>query len=258
MVFKAQEQMTTTLPQSTIDSLRLYADRYETRDFINGDPSWFMHQVSGRSNQETMAFVAQAVSYGSRKQFMPKVQRLLDESGGDMARWIAEGAFNDIVPCDKACFYRLYNNEMFNSFLTAMQTMLHKYGTMGDFFRQNSTDALSAIDAMTRFFADNGSRGIIPINSKSSCKRLCMFLRWMSRSSSSVDLGHWSDFIDRRTLIMPLDVHVVRQSVNFGLLKGTTATMSTARRLTDTMLQVFPDDPLKGDFALFGLGVMNQ
>lgn len=249
--------MNITLPQSTIDSLRLYADRYETREFINGDPSWFMHQVEGRANQEAMAFVAQSVAYGSRKQFMPKIQRLLDESGGEMARWIAEGAFNDIVPRDKQCFYRLYNNDMFNRFLTAYQAMLGQYGTMGDFIRQNSSDALSAIIALTRFFADNGSEGIVPLNAKSSCKRLCMFLRWMSRSSSPVDLGHWSGFIDRRTLIMPMDVHVVRQSVNFGLLKGTTATMQTARRLTDTMLQVFPDDPLKGDFALFGLGAIN-
>ncbi|MGN0281691.1 MAG: TIGR02757 family protein [Prevotella sp.] len=247
--------MNISLPQATIDKLRLYADRYETRDFINGDPSWFMHQVKGRANQEAMAFVAQAISYGSRKQFMPKIQRLLDESGGEMARWIAEGAFNDIVPRDESCFYRLYNNDMFNRFLSAMRSMIREYGTIGDFIRQNSTDTLSAISALTTFFSNNDSNGIIPMNEKSSCKRLCMFMRWMVRHSSPVDLGHWSDFIDRRTLIMPMDVHVVRQSVNFGLLRSSTASMSSARRLTNTMLQVFPDDPLKGDFALFGLGV---
>ena len=214
-----------------------------------------MHQVEGRANQEAMAFVAQSVAYGSRKQFMAKTQRLLDASGGDMSRWIAEGAFHDIVPRNSSCFYRLYNNDMYNRFLTAYQTLLRQHGTMGDFLCRRSSDALSAIEALTRFFADNGSHGIIPINAKSSCKRLCMFLRWMSRSGSPVDLGLWSHFIPRRTLIMPMDVHVVRQSVNFGLLKGSSATMSTARRLTDTMLQVFPDDPLKGDFALFGLGV---
>ena len=247
--------MTPTLPQSTIDTLRSLAERYETRQFIQGDPSWFMHQVEGRANQEAMAFVAQSVAYGSRKQFMAKTQRLLDASGGDMSRWIAEGAFHDIVPRNSSCFYRLYNNDMFNRFLTAYQTLLRQHGTMGDFLCRRSSDALSAIEALTRFFADNGSHGIIPINAKSSCKRLCMFLRSMSRSGSPVDLGLWSHFIPRRTLIMPMDVHVVRQSVNFGLLKGSSATMSTARRLTDTMLQVFPDDPLKGDFALFGLGV---
>ena len=82
-----------------------------------------------------------------------------------------------------------------------------------------------------------------------------MFLRWMSRTESPVDLGLWKDFIDRRTLIMPMDVHVMRQSNALGLLKAASASMTTARRLTVAMLEVFPDDPLKGDFALFGLGI---
>ena len=82
-----------------------------------------------------------------------------------------------------------------------------------------------------------------------------MFLRWMVRDGSPVDLGLWSDILDRRTLIMPLDTHVVQESLRMGLLKSRTASMGTARRLTDAMLEIFPNDPLKGDFALFGLGV---
>ena len=82
-----------------------------------------------------------------------------------------------------------------------------------------------------------------------------MFLRWMVRSDSPVDLGLWADLIDRRSLIMPLDTHVVQEAQRMGLLNSRTASMSTARRLTDVMLEIFPEDPLKGDFALFGLGV---
>ena len=85
-----------------------------------------------------------------------------------------------------------------------------------------------------------------------------MFLRWMVRDGSPVDLGLWSDIMDRRTLIMPLDTHVVQESLRMGLLKSRTASMGTARRLTDAMLEIFPDDPLKGDFALFGLGVAEE
>ena len=84
-----------------------------------------------------------------------------------------------------------------------------------------------------------------------------MFLRWMVRSDSPVDLGLWSKFIDRRTLIIPLDTHVLQQSVRLGLLNSKTATMSTAIRLTKTLAEIFPEDPLKGDFALFGYGVNN-
>ena len=82
-----------------------------------------------------------------------------------------------------------------------------------------------------------------------------MFLRWMVRSGSPVDLGLWADCIDRRTLIMPLDTHVLAEAQRLGLLTSNSATMSTARRLTQQMLEIFPDDPLKGDFALFGYGV---
>ena len=77
----------------------------------------------------------------------------------------------------------------------------------------------------------------------------------MVRRNSPVDLGLWADFIDSRTLIMPLDTHVLQQSVRLGLLSGKTATMSTAKKLTDKLSEFFPDDPLKGDFALFGYGV---
>lgn len=82
-----------------------------------------------------------------------------------------------------------------------------------------------------------------------------MFLRWMVRSGSPVDIGLWSDFIDRRTLVMPLDTHVMQQSRRLGLLKGSCTSMCAARKLTASLAEVFPDDPLRGDFALFGYGV---
>ena len=83
-------------------------------------------------------------------------------------------------------------------------------------------------------------------------------MRWMVRDGSPVDLGLWSDIIDRRSLIMPMDTHVVQQSMRLGLLSSSSASMSSALRLTSAMSQVFPDDPLKGDFALFGYGVNNK
>ena len=72
----------------TANLLRELAERYETSDFVNGDPSWFMHQVVGRENQEATAFVASCLSYGSRKQFLPKIQQLLDFANGDIYEWI--------------------------------------------------------------------------------------------------------------------------------------------------------------------------
>ena len=84
-----------------------------------------------------------------------------------------------------------------------------------------------------------------------------MFLRWMVRDGSPVDLGLWT-FIDKRTLIMPLDTHVLQEAARLKLISGKTASMRTAAQLTETLRQAFPDDPLKGDFALFGDGILNS
>ena len=67
-----------------MERLKELAEKYETKDFLNGDPSWFMHQVEGKLNQETFAFIASCLSYGSRKQFFPKIQYILDCSEGNV------------------------------------------------------------------------------------------------------------------------------------------------------------------------------
>ena len=82
-----------------------------------------------------------------------------------------------------------------------------------------------------------------------------MFLRWMVRDGSPVDLGLWADRIDKKSLIMPLDTHVLTEASRLGLITSRCTSMSAARRLTAALAEVFPDDPLKGDFALFGYGV---
>ena len=138
--------------------------------------------------------------------------------------------------------------------------MLADYGSLTEFVRRSTPDGhcLTAVSALTSYFSSRGIEGIIPKNTQSSCKRVCMFMRWMVRDGSPVDLGLWSDIIDRRSLIMPMDTHVVQQSMRLGLLSSSSASMSSALRLTSAMSQVFPDDPLKGDFALFGYGVNNK
>lgn len=242
-----------------INSLLIeYAGRYETPDFLPADPSWFMHKVNGRQNQETMAFIASCLSYGSRRQFFPKIQYILDCSKGEVYEWVRSGNFDSDIHDDAQCYYRLYTRHTMNKFLHALQDMICKHGSIENFVRSNASDGYSAVEAICRFFASRGIEVIIPKDTRSACKRVCMFLRWMVRDDSPVDLGLWSDFIDKRTLIMPMDTHVVQQACRLGLLNGRQATMASARRLTARMAEVFPDDPLKGDFALFGYGVNND
>lgn len=239
------------------------ANKYEVPDFLNSDPSWFMHQVIGEQNQETIAFIASCLSYGSRNVFMPRIQYLLDCSRYEPYKWIKSGKYKLDIPNDDTCFYRLYTNAMMYDLFNALQTMYEVYGDMKNFIRCHTghnddnyqLEAIEAIEAICHYFQKQEAVGIVPKNASSSCKRVCMFLRWMVRTDSPVDLGIWSDLIRLRSLIMPLDTHVIQQSLQLGLITSKTTSMSVARKLTDKLLEIFPDDPLKADFALFGYGV---
>lgn len=244
------------MEKSVIKWLREYADRYETAKFICGDPSWFMHQVEGDGNRESMAFLASCLSFGSRAQFMPKIQWLLDRASGDVENWIRSGGFERDVPPDAdRCFYRFFTFETMNAFLRSYRGLMKRHGSLGGYVRKSSAGGgFGAVQAICGYFAEQGVGVVVPKDVHSACKRVCMFLRWMVRSGSPVDIGIWSDFIDRKTLIMPLDTHVVQQSCRLGLLKSSCASMCAAKRLTSALAEVFPDDPLRGDFALFGYG----
>ena len=245
------------LPKSTRDLLVRLADRYETAAFLDGDPSWFMHQVSGEANMEATAFVASALSFGSRAQFLPKIGWLLERAGGEMDRWIRTGSFEEDVPPDPArCFYRFFTYGTMNGFLRAYRALMDEHGTLGGFVRESADgDALRAVEAICRRFSSGAGPSVVPSCAKSACKRVCMFLRWMVRSGSPVDLGLWADALDRATLVIPLDTHVVQESARLGLVKCSSASMCAARRLTEVLGEAFPGDPCRGDYALFGYGV---
>ena len=247
------------IDRATRDMLERYASRYETAEFLEGDPSWVMHQVEGDANREATAFVASCLSFGSRKLFMPKIQSIVDCAGGDVDGWIRNGRFERSFSCRCCkCFSRFFTAGHMRGFLDAYRRLMDAHGTLGGYVRgESGGDGHEAVKAICRWFGSCGDVPVVPKDATSACKRVCMFLRWMVRDSSPVDIGLWSDAIDRRTLVMPLDTHVVRQAMRLGLLQSPTASMAAARRLTAALAEVFPGDPLRGDFALFGYGVNN-
>lgn len=252
-------QYPSSIARETAKLLRQYAIQYETAEFLNGDPSWFMHQVEGVQNQEAMALVTSVLSYGSRPVFMSKVDTLLRASSGEMHEWIMRGEYQQMFKADdNGCFYRFYTNTVMAGFLNTYRNILQEYGSLGTAVAENASDGYHALVRICELFNAKYKCVVIPKDTTSACKRLCMFLRWMVRDNSPVDLGLWSRFIDRRTLIIPLDTHVLQQSNRLGLLQSTNASMSTAKRLTSVLAEVFPDDPLRGDFALFGYGVNHK
>ncbi len=241
--------------------LLAYAQCYETADFLVGDPSSFMHRVSGEQNRELMAWIASAFSYGRREQFMAKIEYILNLTGGNVYQWVVDGCFLQAFhEGDTSCFYRLYTHADVSVFLSATRQLLLTYGSLKSFVCASSlrpVTAHSAVEALCRYYARYQCK-MIPKDATSPCKRVCMFLRWMVRSDSPVDLGLWRDMIDPATLIIPLDTHVMQQAHRLGLLQKVTASMRTAVHLTERLADIFPGDPVKGDFALFGYGVNNK
>lgn len=232
-----------------------YADYYETDGFMQGDPSWFMHQVDGIANRETTAFVASCLSYGNRKLFMPKIQQLLDMAHADLYQWIWNGEYQAMIPDSDVTFYRLQTYHHMRQLFDGLHELFLAHHTLKAFLQSKGiTTAMGAIEAITRYFASWDVGHLIPRTTASSCKRVCMFLRWMVRDHSPVDLGLWP-FIDKRTLLMPLDTHVLQEAIRLNLIQSKSTTMKTAIVLTEELKKVFPTDPLKGDFALFGYGI---
>lgn len=239
--------------------LRSLAEKYETENFLNGDPSWFMHQVEGRGNQEVMGFLASVFSYGRRELFFPKIQFMLDASDGNVSEWVKSGAYKRSIPEDDHCYYRLYNNRMVRSMLDAFSELLNSYGSLGEFVETNSPKhtSIEALCAISGYFLERGIKGMVPSPKTSVAKRPVMFLRWMVRDGSPVDLGLWSSFIDKRTLYIPMDTHVMQEARKLGLIESKSASWRTVEKLTASLREIFPEDPAKGDFALFGVGVDN-
>lgn len=252
--------MATVLNEKLLALLRRLADKYEAADFLNGDPSWFMHQVSGRENREVMGFLASVLSYGRRDLFFPKIQYMLDRSGGEPFRWVLEKAYERDIPDDDRCYYRLYSNRMMRRLLAATRELLAEYGSLGGFVKAKAPGrtTLEALTALSAHYLGHGIKGMVASPRTSVAKRPCMFMRWMVRPGSPVDLGLWSAFIDRGTLFIPMDTHVLQEARRLGLINSKSASWHTVEQLTDSLREAFPDDPVRGDFALFGVGVDND
>lgn len=243
--------------------LRALADRYETRAFYEGDPgdpARFMHRAGSPASQEAMAFIASSLAFGSRRVFMPCIARIECLAGGDADSWIRSGRYKKFFrpASDGATLYRYVTCGDMRYLLDRYRAILDSHGTLGACVAQNcGGNARGALHALVDAFskpADPRYR-LVPKSLSSPCKRLCMFLRWMVRDGSPVDLGLWAGFVDKASLLVPLDTHVLTVARSLGLVSARTPTMKTAEALTDFLAKAFPGDPARGDYALYGLGL---
>ena len=261
------------MEDSLSQKLSYLADKYETKSFLGKDPSQFMHNYMNDRDKEIAGFIAANLAFGRRDQILLHVKAILDCAGSSPADWIANGKFNDFFPNSGSSFYRMFSYKNLRLFCQTLSGILNTAGSLGNYFKQEYTKAIqqknfappahSGNPLLSSIISDSFPEEcpVVAHGKDSACKKIHMFLRWMVRDNSPVDLGLWTDWYKKTDLLMPLDTHVMQQATELGLLpltktgKAAAASYKTAVALTDTLRQIFPDDPVRADFALFGLGV---
>lgn len=240
--------------------LQTLAEKYEVESFVQADPSQFLRWYNTQANTESAAFIAAMLAFGSRTQFIPKIRSLLqlaDKTSGSINAWLLSGSPG--FPTGLQKYYRFYSNDDMLTLFSELADILRQSGTLGEYFRkkweiscEKAEKPVNLYEIISQAFP---KARIVPKGKNSANKRIHMFLRWMVRTASPVDLGIW-DWYSPANLIIPLDVHVMQESVKLGLLPPTArASLRTAEQLSAELAKAFPGDPTRADYALFGLGV---
>ncbi len=242
-------------------NLRLLAAKYETADFTMGDPALFMRRYKDPLDVEITAFLAANLAFGRRSCILCCLEKICGEMGDSPSKWLLSKRYERMFPDSSKSFYRIYSHRNMRAMCETLRQLVMNHGSLGEYCRcrYEAGDCAKQPGRLAAVIADSFPEACKPLisNGKTSAnKRLNLFLRWMVRQNSPVDLGLW-DWYPADQLLMPLDTHVVAVAKEFGLVEQkATPNLKLAIQLTDIMSQVFPGDPLKGDFALFGHGIM--
>ena len=244
-------------------TIRRLAEQYEKPEFLMSDPSGFMHRYTERRDIEIVALLSAALAFGKRTEILSHIETFLSFMGQDTpSEWLLAGKYKDALPDSTKSFYRIFT---FRSLLLMCETLaniIREHGSLGNRMEKDYKNGKCAshpgrLATLLAEYFPNDCSPLIAKCEQSANKRLNLFLRWMVRSNSPVDLGLWT-WYPACELIMPMDTYVLAVARQFGLMKGCGgATLKQAIALTDILRTIFPDDPLKGDFALFGYGVSN-
>lgn len=229
------------------------ADKCENAHFIGSDPVQFPHRYTDRHDIEVSAFISAWMAYGSRRVFLDvleKIHTMMDAHGGPY-RFISNRCFNGMETDAGACLYRFYKWSDFLELCDRLAKAYDENDSLEAFFQPGHL-LDEGVANLCSFF--EGVQGIPVPGSTSANKRFYMFLRWMVRRNSPVDFGIWTN-VSPSQLIVPLDTHVYQAARRMGLTLRNSADLKTAKEITEHMTMVWPDDPARADFSLYGMEV---
>ncbi|MCB0586097.1 MAG: TIGR02757 family protein [Phaeodactylibacter sp.] len=255
------------MPEDVEKLLEENAERYNRPAFIEADPISIPHRFSRLQDIEITGFWTAMLAWGQRKTIISKSEELLSLMGGAPYDFILHHKEKDRKPFLKFK-HRTFQPTDTLYFLEFFQQYYRRHESLEDAFARHLSEkdehVEKALAGFHEFFftlpyaPERTRKHIATPARRSSCKRLNMFLRWMVRQDDKgVDFGLWKR-ISPRQLLMPLDVHVDRVARRLGLLERRQTDWQAVLELTARLRQFAPEDPVKYDFALFGMGVLEK
>lgn len=249
------------------DFLNRKAAEYNQPSFIKDDPVSIPHMFSQQADIEIAGFFAAVFAWGNRTIIIKKSRELMQAMDLSPHQFILHHTDNDLKKL-LSFKHRTFNTTDLLYFIEFLQFHYSKHPSLESAFTlgmiPNDDTTENALTGFHHYFFSlehvpaRTRKHIATPEKNSTCKRLNMFLRWMVRpDDGGVDFGIWKN-ISPAQLICPIDLHVARVAKRFNLLSRKQIDWQAAIELTTHLRKLDPNDPVKYDFALFGLGVVEK
>lgn len=241
------------------------ADRFNWPGFIEHDPVSIPHLFSAKQDIEIAGLFAATIACGQRITILNNSRWLMERMDHAPGQFVMDYTAADLDKL-KTFRHRTFNFTDLSYFLRFLRHHYDSHDSLEDLFVPppgSETIEQGLVEFHNQFFSLKGApqrtrKHVATPVRKSACKRLNMFLRWMVRNDGrGVDFGIWKQ-IRPRQLVCPCDLHVERVARKLGLLRRKNLDWQAALELTAQLRRFDPEDPVKYDFALFGLGVEEE
>jgi uncharacterized protein (TIGR02757 family) len=232
--------------------------------FIESDPVQVAHQFSRKEDIEIAGFLSASIAWGNRAAIIKNASRLMqlmDHEPYDFTRHASPSELKRL----KKFVHRTFNGDDCIYFIQSLRNIYCNHGGLQNLFETGYEKDKTVWSALAHFhgvfFELSGERTkkhVSNVEKGASAKRLNMFLRWLVRhDKSGVDFGLWKG-IPQSALMLPLDVHTASVGRKLGLLQRRSNDWKSVVEITSALRTFDPADPVKYDFALFGLGVFEK
>ena len=244
--------------------LEVKVAQYNNADFIDSDPIQIPHRFSKKEDIEIAGFLAATIAWGNRKMIIKNGMRMMDLLGNSPHDFVLHHQEKDLDNFHNFV-HRTFNGNDFTYFIQSLKNIYTKHGGLEQVLRPKST-ATNYREAIHNFkilffelpHKTRTQKHVSDPMKNSASKRINMFLRWMVRKDTTgVDLGIWQTHSPKK-LHCPLDVHSGNVARKLHILQRRQNDWKAVMELDSILRQFDPNDPVKFDFALFGLGVFEK